>query len=74
MQHPCCRRDKVTNSSQIRQKNRNNNKNIIIKACAVITCKYFNESPSKKGLPGYAISNLIAVAKIAPDSPVTKEK
>ena len=49
-------------------------KNTIIKPWAVATCKYLNESPLKKGLPGWAISNLIIVAKAAPDKPVHKLK
>jgi hypothetical protein len=49
-------------------------KKTIIKPCAVITCKYFNESPLKNGLPGYASSSLIIVAKAAPDKPDQKLK
>jgi len=45
-------------------------KKTIIKPWAVITCKYFNESPLKNGLPGCANSNLIIVAKAAPEIPV----
>lgn len=39
-----------------------------------MTCKYRKESPPKNGLPGYAISNLMAVASRAPDMAVIKEK
>jgi len=45
-----------------------------MRACAVITCKYLNESPLKNGLPGYAISKRIIVASKEPDIPVHNEK
>ena len=45
-------------------------KKTIISPCAVITWRYRNESPLKNVLPGYANSNLIIVAKAAPDKPV----
>lgn len=51
-------------------------KKIIVSPWAVITYKYFKESPLNKLLPGYANSILIIVANAVPDNPlhVTKIK
>jgi hypothetical protein len=44
-------------------------KKTIITACAVTTLRYCRLSPARTPTPGYAISNLIIVAKIIPHIP-----